>query len=54
MPLLSRHKEESDPKVTNARLQIDLAVLKMTDMLDRVEEQVNKARKELNDMRTED
>lgn len=52
--LRNRGKRERDSNVVNARLQIDLAILKMTKILDRVEDQVGEAKKELYEMRTDD
>lgn len=51
MPLL-RRKQESDSKVISARLQVDLAVLKMTEILNKVQAQANKAKEELDGRRT--
>lgn len=52
MPLFShRRRKESDAKVKSARLQIDLAVLKMTEVLDRVQDQVIQAKEDLGDIR---
>jgi hypothetical protein len=42
---------DTDVKVKSARLQVDLAVLKMAEVLDRVQEQANKAKEELNERR---
>jgi hypothetical protein len=42
---------DTDTKVKSARLQVDLAVLKMAEVLDRVQEQANKAKEELNERR---
>jgi len=55
MPLLRhRRRRESEAQVKSARLQIDLAVLKMTEILDRVEDQVIQAKEDLSGIRTDD
>ncbi len=51
MPLL-RIRSEADKDVRRARLQVDLALDKMAKMLDKVEDQVNKAKEELDERRT--
>lgn len=48
MPIL-RRKEEQDPRVRDARLQMDLAVLRMAALLDQVELQAEQAKEELSE-----
>jgi hypothetical protein len=54
MPLLrQRHTRESDARVKAARFQVDLAVLKMTEMLDKVEQQAAQAKEELDERKSD-
>lgn len=55
MPLSLRlkNKEESEQEVKNARLQIDLAILEMEKILDKVQEQATKAKEELDERRAD-
>jgi hypothetical protein len=47
MPLRSKRERDADKEVKSARLQVDLAVLKMAQVLNSVQEQANKAKEEL-------
>lgn len=54
MPLFTRNKhQDSDPEVKAARLQVDLAVLKMEELLDAVEKQANETKEEINERRAD-
>ena len=52
MPLFKRRKKESDPEVKSARLQIDEAVNRMIEILDKVQQQALEAKEELSERRT--
>jgi hypothetical protein len=52
MPFRSKREREADKEVKSARLQVDLAVIKMAQVLERVQEQANKAKEELHERRT--
>jgi hypothetical protein len=51
MPLL-RMRSEADREFKKARHQVDLALDRMAKILEEVEEQVNKAKEELDERRT--
>jgi hypothetical protein len=52
MPLLLRsHSRESERKVKLARLQIDEALSKLADVLDKVEDQTSEAKEQLDERR---
>ena len=53
MTLLKHRDRVSDEKVAKARLQIDLALLKMTELLDQVQEQADRAKEELSERRSD-
>lgn len=48
-----RTKQEAERQVLVARLQMDRAVDRMTDVLDKVQDQVITAKEELNSMRSD-
>jgi len=52
MPLLRNRNKETDKKVEAARFQVDLALLKFTDLLEQVQDQAEKAKEELDERRT--
>lgn len=52
MPLRIRDKQ-SDKKVKSARRQVDLALLRMTNILDEVQKQVNEVKEELDERRAD-
>lgn len=51
MRLLDRTKEAQD-RVANARLDVDLALLKMAEVLDEVQRTAERAKEEIHERRT--
>lgn len=51
MKLLSRYRPKADPNVSNARREVDDAILKLSDLLDQVQYQTEQVKEALEDER---